>query len=133
MGNEGLNEIRSRVLSDYRSEWLWTKLWSFVHHSFVFGAAAISALAALLLQLDLRVWDYDPKTVGKILAMLAALCGTISGAGGFGRKWRTNRHTRNRLDELRIDLTNPNCKADNIREKLIQIWKEHDKGIVGGN
>ena len=132
MSNDDLNDLQDRISRDLRSEKLWTKLWSLVHHLFLFGAAIISALAALILQLKTNILGIDYNTVGTVFAALAALLGTIAGAGGFRRKWQTNRLTRNRLDELMIDLTNPSCNSDKIREKLKEIWREHNKGIVGG-
>ena len=133
MSNDELNKIRDRVSRDHRSEKIWTKLWSFVHHSFLFGAAIISASAALVLQLEADIWGLGYKNLGTVLAALAALVVVIAGAGGFRRKWRTNRLTRNRLNELMMDLTSPSCNADEIREKLKQIWQKHEEGIVGND
>ncbi len=131
MTSEERTQLESRVASEYKNEKLWVKLWSLIHHSFLFGGAVFSALAALVLQLTWSIPSVNSVDLGTILAAAGALAGTIAGVGRFERKWRTNRLTRNRLNQLQITLTDPTCDGETVRHELKSIWTDHDKGILG--
>lgn len=122
-----------RVDADLQQERIWVKAWSFVHHSFLFGTAILSAAAAFVLEIKWAPEGLTATQLGKLLAAAAALAGTIASAGGFSRKWRTNRLTLSRLDQLKIDLGDPACDLDAARTTLKKIWSEHDQGIVGAD
>jgi hypothetical protein len=121
----------ARIEKDYANEVLWTKAWSAVHHSFLFGGAILSFVAAIAIELDLQLGTLTPKRSGALMAGLAALAGTVAASGGFGRKWKTNRRTRGRLRALLTDCGAPDADGDSIRKRLNTIWDEHDAGIVG--
>lgn len=121
-----LEEIKETVRRDLSDATLWTKLWSGVHHGFLFGGAILSALAAILLQ-------FDPKQtlLPAVLAGCAALATTIAGSGGFERKWKANRLIKVRLSQLKIDLLNPNANPEAISQALKETYEIRYYGIVG--
>jgi len=105
--------------------------WSVAHHSSLYLAAGFSAASALLLKLDsLRHWHYATD-VAATASSVAALLGTIAASGGFERKWRANRISRGRIEELEIDLQNDSADAKSVRERLKAIMAAEDEAIVG--
>ncbi len=52
MDDQERQAFQERVVKDLSDAALWTKLWSLVHHTFLFGGAVLSDLAAIVLQLD---------------------------------------------------------------------------------
>ena len=131
MDNQEKQDFQKRVARDLSDATLWTKLWSAVHHSFVFGGAILSALAAIVLQLDLNVSEISKTDLATLIAGAAALVSTIAASGGFARKWRTNRLIKIRLIQLEIDLLNPEVESANIRQDLKDITQLRYDGIVG--
>lgn len=93
-----------------------SKLWSAVHHWSLAVSALLSALATLVLKSE---WI---KTL---------VVTTLAASGGFGRKWQANRRSRGRMDQVKIDFSNPEADAKKIRESLKDIIKEHDDSIIG--
>jgi hypothetical protein len=67
-----------------------------------------------------------------ILAFCAAALSALAATGGFDRKWRANRLSRGRLDELRIDFMDSNADLRIIRERLKNIIRMHDQEVLGG-
>jgi hypothetical protein len=109
----------------------WVKMWSFLHHSFLFGAAVLSTSAAVILQLKANGNDALQRDIASVLSAVAALAGVIAASGAFERKWRTCRSTRSRLIKLEIDLTPENMDSKEIKERYNAIWDDHETGIVG--
>jgi hypothetical protein len=131
MDNQEKQDIRERVLRDISDATLWTKLWSAVHHTFLFGGAVLSAVAAIILQLDMPVPEASTTNLAILIAGAAALTSTIAASGGFERKWRTNRLIKIRLIQLEIDLINPDVENVNLRQDLKDIVQLRYDGIVG--
>jgi hypothetical protein len=71
--------------------------------------------------------QHDAATASSV----AALLGTIAASGGFERKWRANRISRGRIEELQIDLTDDSADAKSVRERLKSIMAAEDEAIVG--
>jgi len=120
------------VATQLRSENRWTKLWSLLHHGFVFGAATLSGGAALVLQL--KSIDVQPPVrsdVATVLAAASSLIGIISVSGGFATKWRANRMTKGTLEQVQIDLMDPACDLADIRKRLKEMKQVHHLAIVG--
>jgi hypothetical protein len=106
-------------------------MWSLLHHGSLFLAAILSAAAALVLQLKSLTWSTNTRAdVAAILAASAAVIGVISSAGGFGKKWRTNRLTKSKLEQLSVYLMNPNCDLEMVERELIAMVKVHHEGII---
>ncbi|MEM8951830.1 MAG: hypothetical protein AAGA21_08410 [Pseudomonadota bacterium] len=130
MNNDKYNvrELSSKYLRIHK---LSTKFWSFLHHSFLFGAALLSACAALILTIDNPSLFISDADLAAILSAIAAFMGVISGSGGFQRKWETNRETLSELKQIEIDLMSENINIDGVKMKLKEIIYNHDKGILG--
>lgn len=127
-GSKPLGDGVSQNISDVRR---WVRLWSFLHHSFLFGAAFLSTSAAVILQMKSSGNDILQKDIASILSAAAALAGVTAASGAFERKWRTCRSTRGRLMELEIDLTPENVDSEEIKGRYKSIWRDHEQGIVG--
>ena len=125
---QDFQECVSKELKD--AKW-WTKLFSLVHHTFLFGGAVLSAAAAVVLQLEKPELFNSATNLATVLASAAALTTAIAGSGGFERKWRTNRLIKVRLLQLGVDLMNPEVAGANIRQDLKDIHKLRYEGIVG--
>src|SRR5215813_924488 len=98
-----------------------SRWWSAAHHSSLYLAAGFSAASALMLKLDsLKQWQYITDVAATVSAV-AALLGTFAASGGFERKWRANRISRGKIEELRIDLTDDSADAKAVRERLKAI------------
>lgn len=123
--------LKDRVARNISDVQRWVKLWSFLHHSFLFGTAILSTSAAVILQLKATGNETLQKDIASILAAFAALSGVIAASGAFERKWRTCRSTRSRLMELEIDLTPQNAASDEFKERYKAIWGDHEQGITG--
>ncbi len=131
MNDQERQTFQERVSKDLSNATLWTKLWSLIHHTFLFGGAVLSAAAGVVLQLDVHVVEISATSLATLLAGAAALTTTIAGSGGFDRKWRTNRLIKVRLVQLGIDLMNPEVEDANIRQDLKDIARLRYEGIVG--
>ena len=124
-------ELIRYVANRLKKAQFWRKASSAVHHGFLFGAAILSAAAAVLLQLEFASAEPLRNNIASVLAGLGSLAGIIAGAGGFERKWRTNRRTRAKLEELEIDLVDPTVDTEKIRNLLKDVVRTHDEGISG--
>src|SRR5262249_30711750 len=103
-----------------------------VYHTFTFGAAILSAGAALLLQLKSLTLSQESRVdAASGLAALASLVGVISASGGFASKWRTNRITKGTLEQLQIDLMDQSCDLAKVRTALKEMKRVHHLAIVG--
>ena len=108
-----------------------TKMWSALYHGSLYLSAISSATAALILKLDfLKDTNYQTD-ISAILAGAAAIITTLTAAGSFNRKWRVNRKSRSGLEQLRIELSDPNMGGESIRKQLKEIIRKHDEGIIG--
>ena len=113
-----------------------SRIWSAMHHWSLGVSAALSALAALVLKIGYfksaypAIYD-NREDIVAVLAFISTFLTATSAAGGFGRKWQTNRISRGRTDRLQIALSDPNADAGAIRHELEEIIKSHDEGIVG--
>jgi hypothetical protein len=124
-----LRDRLSQNISDLKR---WVTMWSFIHHTFLFGAAVLSTSAAVFLQWKVATSDeLLQKNIASALAAGAALTGVIAASGAFERKWRACRLTRGRLMELEIDLTPQNADSTEMKERYKAIWRDHEQGIVG--
>jgi len=126
------SELRDYVVSALRDEARWTRAWSALYHFFLFGAAILSAAAALTLQLKtIPLVEQSRADLATIFSALASLIGVISVSGGFARKWRANRMTKAALEQIEIELMDPNCDPGKIRSKLAEMKRIHHLAIVG--
>ncbi len=108
--------------------------WSGVYFSCLFGAALLSALAGLVLKLELlQAWPRFRNDFAATAAMIAALLITLSTSGDFQRKWQANRIAAAAMENLAYELVNAKSTAE--REAVIAeiqaINDARNKGIVG--
>lgn len=75
--------------------------WSGVYWGFAFTAAILSALAALVLKLEIVTKSEGvKKDLAAMLSIAAALLITISTSGDFQRKWQANRIAAAELERV---------------------------------
>ena len=126
------DELQEYVARALRDATRWTRAWSALYHSFIFGAAVLSAAAALTLQLKtLNLSEPGRADLATVFAALASLIGVISVSGGFARKWRANRMTKAALEEIEIDIMDPSYGLGKIRARLAEMKRIHHLSIVG--
>lgn len=99
------------------------KLWSLVHHASLFGSIVCSVVAGALVQ--------SQPAVAAWLSSTAAALTSLALAGGFDRKWKSNRLSRSRIDGLLIDLEDENQNLAEISNQFKEIILKHDAEIVG--
>jgi hypothetical protein len=126
-------ELKSEI-KYWRKRWsLGQKTWSFANHLALFGATIISVAIGFIVQIKTPLFEnLSNESLLTILAFCAAALSALAAAGGFDRKWRANRLSRGRLDELRIDFMDSNVDLRSIRETLKDILRMHDQEVLGG-
>lgn len=102
------------------------KLWSFAHHSTLFGSILCSVVAGAFLQMDPKVHD----DIAAVLTTFAAALTGLAASGGFERKWRSNRLSRYRVDCLLIDIEAESPNILDLSGQLKDIISKHDQEIV---
>jgi hypothetical protein len=102
------------------------KNWSAVHHITIFGSIICSVLAGALLQIH----SVDLGGISTVLTSIAAALTSLAAAGGFERKWRSNRLSRSRVDCLLIDIEGDVPNIDELTNQLKDIISKHDQEIV---
>nr|WP_321466609.1 hypothetical protein [uncultured Desulfobulbus sp.] len=108
--------------------------WSAVYFGCVFGSAFLSALAALILKLELL--GNHPKLRNDLAALLAtsaALLVTLSTTGNFERKWQANRSAAAEMENLAYELTRTSIATnlDAIVTRMQTINSTRNQAIVG--
>ena len=119
-----ISEAITLYYKKYRSS---TKWWSFCLYVALFGAAALSATAGILPQLN-----SGSKDVATVLAVGATLINTINGIGRFDQKWQASRVARAATERLHVSLTENGNKRD-IAKQLEQIITDQSAGVVGSH
>jgi hypothetical protein len=100
----------------------------------LFGTTLLSLTAGFVVQLKFQVLPLTAnESLATILAFLAAAFSGVSAVGGFERKWRANRLSRGRIDDLYVDLTDPSADLRGVRNKVKAIRRAHDLEILGGS
>lgn len=125
--------VASAILGNYRETRTNASRWSGVYWTFTFGAAILSALAALCLKLETVVRDEKiKKDVAATLSVVAALLITLSSSGDFQRKWHANRIAAAELEHVGYTFLRHN--GENARQYLDQvaaILKQRHLSILG--
>jgi len=122
-----------KVELDRQYRWynMGSRMWSAAHHASLYLAAVLAAGAALILKLD-ALANYPPRVdIAAIASAATALLATLAAAGGFSRKWHSNRMSRGRLVALQIEFSAADADGAAIRTQLKEIVAAHDKAIVG--
>ncbi len=97
MSEENKDTLKKFVEDKYRSCNRWAKWWSAIYHSSLYISAALGAGAALVLKLEFISNFQYQEDLAAGLAGFAAVVVAVTAAGGFDRKWRVTRASRNML------------------------------------
>jgi hypothetical protein len=119
----------------WRRRWIYgQEAWSFAYHVTLFGAALLSLAAGFVVQLKSPIFSPTAnETLATILAFVAAAFNGVSAVGGFEMKWRANRLSRGRIEDLKLDLKDPDADLRGARNRLKAIRRAHDLEILGGS
>ena len=60
----------------------------------------------------------------------ATVLASIAAAQGFARKWQANRMSRSRIDQLRVEMGNPEVDLARVRGLLLEIIRQRDDGVL---
>lgn len=115
-----------------RAENVYTKLWSLLHHGFVFAAATLSACSAAVLQIKTYTFipDAHRTDIATLLALLATLLGSVAASGAFTAKWRANRAFKSALEQIDIMLRRDDCDLDKVVEVLQKALADKELVIL---
>jgi len=131
MGSSERNQLQNTLdhsFEEFRSN---ARNWSFAYHFFLFGAAILSAVAALVLKLEGTLDIKKRNNWGAALAAVSALLVTIMASGGFQRKWEANRLAAFEVRNLQLELQKSDSDHDKILERLQRINAVRNQIIVG--
>jgi hypothetical protein len=129
--SKALGKVVIDTYHEYRAN---AARWSGVYFSCVFGAAFLSALAGLVLKLELlQAWPRFRNDFAATAAMVAALLVTLSSSGDFQRKWQANRIAAAAMENLAYELIAAKTAAelDAVVAEIQAINDARNKGIVG--
>ncbi len=104
------------------------KNWSLLYYSSVYGSIICSIAAGGFLQF--KSFDYNLPAISSVLTTIAAALTSLSAAGGFQRKWRSNRLSRSRVDGLLLDAEADTVDILDLTRQLKEIIAKHDEEIV---
>jgi len=104
------------------------KNWSMAHHVTVFGSIVCSVVAGGLLQV--KSPELNLSGASAVLTSIAAALTSLAAAGGFERKWRSNRISRGRVDGLLLDAEGDSPNIPDLTNQLKDIIAKHDAEIV---
>ena len=86
----------------------------------------------MVLKLEYLSYFQYQEDLAAGLAGLAAVVAAVTAAGGFDRKWRVTRASRNMLAQLKIDLLfGHDVENAEVVKKLKEIMQKHEEGILG--
>ena len=129
--NKKLGEVVIKNYDEYRAN---AVRWSAAYFGCLFGAAFLSALAALFMKLELlQKWPRLRNDVAAAAAILATLLITLSTTGDFQRKWQANRIAAASMENLAYELINPHSPNEfgAVIAKIQAINEARNRGIVG--
>lgn len=110
-----------------------SKMWSSAHHWVLGFSAILSAAATFILKSEwVASWQFNFKNdLAAGASALATLVTAIAAAAGFSRKWQANRISRGRVEQLQLDMSDPDVDLKQIRKEFKEIIAKHDEKIIG--
>ena len=102
------------------------KYWSLAHHVSIYGSIICSVAAGAVLQFKF----HNDSAIATTLTTIAAALTGIATAGGFERKWRSNRLSRSKIDCLLIDIETAGADFKDLSTRLKAIIEKHDQEII---
>jgi hypothetical protein len=117
--SEQVSRVEARMndyFQDYKT-YQWTYSWAY--HICIYGAAILSALAALLTKVHIKAFGLQDPTrrdnSTASLAAIAALLVAVSTAGKLQESWQTNKTKRYAVESLLNQLTtDQNLTSDDL-------------------
>ncbi|MEM5402748.1 hypothetical protein [Paraburkholderia unamae] len=131
MTDDAKTDIKSRITQDYVEFRKAAKYWSAIYNSFQFGAAILSAIAALVLKLDAIENLAFRNDLGAGLAAASALLIAMLTTGRFKDKWQANRVAAFAVRDLSYEIAKANAGPDKILSSLQHIGLTRNNAIVG--
>ena len=128
------SQLGELVIKTYREFRANTVRWSAAYFGCLFGSAFLSAMAALVLKLEVLInrpkWRND---LAASFATIAALLVTLSTTGDFQRKWQANRMAATQMENLAYELVRPSAsnQMEAVLTKIQEINAMRNEGIVG--
>jgi len=130
MTDENKTFAQNRITEDYKEFRGNARRWSAIYNGFQFGAAILSAIAALVLKIDAIKLDVR-NDVGAGLAALSAVLIVILTTGRFKDKWQANRVAAFAVRDLSYEIAKKNADPDKILSSLQSIGLTRNNAIVG--
>jgi len=127
-------QLGAVIIKTYREFRGNTVRWSAVYFGCLFGSAFLSAMAALLLKLELLADRTKLRNdLTATMATVAALLITLSTTGDFQRKWQANRVAAAKMENLAYELIRPAevLNLDVILTRIQEINDMRNRVIVG--
>jgi hypothetical protein len=128
------SEQKEKFESKLRQQTEWygrgQRLWSLTHHATLFISALSSAAAAVIPQLEGFASGTVQKNLTSILAGSATVLISLNTAGSFGKKWRANRVSKSKVEQLSGELIAREPTTTDI-DRLNQVESDHDKEVAG--
>lgn len=134
-GDAAQKRVADAIVMNYQSTRKIAKTWSGVHWAFMFIAAALSGLSALVLKLESFLKsEARKKDLAAFLSVVAALLITISTSGDFQRKWQANRIAAAELERMGYQfLKSDGADADSYYSTIGQVLLRRHMAIIGSS
>ena len=101
------------------------RLWSFAHHTAILGRFCAAWWWAGCCRCRTR-----PEGLLHGVDLGGAALSSLAAAGGFERKWKSNRLSRSRVDGLLIDIEAGTYSMSELACQLKEIISKHDLDIT---
>ena len=125
------DDVSQKIAADYREFRTAARYWSIAYNASQFGAAALSAAAALVLKLDGLGAVTTRNDWGAILAAAAAVITTVLTTGRFKDKWEANRIAAFAVRDLSYQIAKSTANTDEILTQLQRVGLKRNDAIVG--
>lgn len=123
--------VVDKIRADYQEFRRAARNWSGVYHTFQFGAAMLSAVAALMLKIE-GVGNLQTRNDwGAALAAASTLFITLLTTGRFKDKWEANRIAAFAVRDLSYAIETTGANLDQILTDLRHIGLTRNNAIVG--
>jgi hypothetical protein len=123
--------VAEKIGEDYQEFRKAARMWSGVYHTFQFGAAILSAVAALALKIDGVGSLQARNNWGAALAAASAIFITLLTTGRFKDKWEANRIAAFAVRDLGYEIETTGANPDKILTDLRRIGLKRNNAIVG--
>ncbi len=123
--------VTAKIQKDFQEFRGAARNWSGVYHTFQFGAAILSAVAALVLKIEGVGSLQTRNDWGAALAAASTLFITLLTTGRFKDKWEANRIAAFAVRDLGYEIETTGANLDKILTDLRHIGLTRNNTIVG--